>query len=59
LLHDPEKLTALLADIPLARLGQTSDGAGVAAFLASLDTHYIIGATIVVDGGLTWKYSDQ
>jgi glucose 1-dehydrogenase len=59
LLNDPVKLKALLENIPLARLGQTSDVAGVAAFLASADSDYITGATIVVDGGLTWNYSEQ
>jgi glucose 1-dehydrogenase len=59
LLHDPVKLKALLENIPLARLGNTSDVAGVAAFLASTDADYITGATIVVDGGLTWNYSEQ
>src|SRR3981189_627822 len=53
LLNDPVKLKALLENIPLARLGKTSDVAGVAAFLASADADYITGATIVVDGGLT------
>ena len=59
LLNDPVKLKALLANIPLGRLGQTSDVAGAAAFLASNDSDYITGATIVVDGGLTWNYSEQ
>ncbi len=59
LLHDPVKLKALLDNIPLARLGKTSDVAGVAAFLASADADYITGTTIVVDGGLTWNYSEQ
>jgi glucose 1-dehydrogenase len=59
LLHDPTKLNALLENIPLARLGKSSDVAGVAAFLASADADYITGATIVVDGGLTWNYSEQ
>jgi glucose 1-dehydrogenase len=59
LLNDPVKLKALLENIPLARLGQVSDVAGVAAFLASADSDYITGATIVVDGGLTWNYSEQ
>ena len=59
LLNDPQKLKALLDNIPLARLGKTSDVAGVAAFLASADADYITGATIVVDGGLTWNYSEQ
>jgi len=59
LLHDPTKLNALLENIPLARLGKSTDVAGVAAFLASADADYITGATIVVDGGLTWNYSEQ
>jgi glucose 1-dehydrogenase len=59
LMHDPVKLKALMENIPLARLGKTSDVAGVAAFLASADADYITGTTIVVDGGLTWNYSEQ
>jgi glucose 1-dehydrogenase len=59
LLNDPPKLKALLGNIPLGRLGQVSDVGGVAAFLASSDADYITGATIVVDGGLTWNYSEQ
>jgi glucose 1-dehydrogenase len=59
LLNDPGELKALLENIPLARLGKTSDVAGVALFLASSDSDYITGTTIVVDGGLTWNYSEQ
>jgi glucose 1-dehydrogenase len=59
LLNDPEKLKALLENIPLKRLGKTTDVAGVVAFLASTDADYITGTTIVVDGGLTWNYSEQ
>jgi glucose 1-dehydrogenase len=59
LLSDPKLLNPLLENIPLRRLGKTSDVAGVAAFLASADADYITGATIVVDGGLLWNYSEQ
>jgi glucose 1-dehydrogenase len=59
LLNDPIKLKALLENIPLGRLGQVGDVAGVAAFLASADADYITGTTIVIDGGLTWNYSEQ
>ncbi len=59
LLNDPKLLHALLENIPLGRLGQVSDVAGVAAFLASTDADYITGATIVVDGGILWNYSEQ
>ena len=59
LLSDPKLLNPLLVNIPLGRLGTTQDVAGVAAFLASADADYITGATIVIDGGLLWNYSEQ
>ena len=59
LLNDPAKLKALLENIPLNRLGQPSDVAAAVAFLASSDADYITGTTLVVDGGLTWNYSEQ
>lgn len=59
LLNDPEKLGALLKNIPLARLGQPSDVASMVAFLASSDADYITGSTFFVDGGLTWNYQEQ
>lgn len=59
LLNDQAKLSALLANIPLKRLGRPQDVAGVAAFLASSDADYITGTTIFVDGGLTWNYEEQ
>ncbi len=59
LLNDPKLLNPLLDNIPLHRLGTTGDVAAVAAFLASSDADYITGATIVVDGGLLWNYSEQ
>ncbi|MEO0455293.1 MAG: glucose 1-dehydrogenase [Cyanobacteria bacterium P01_A01_bin.114] len=59
LLNDPEKLNALLKNIPLGRLGQPGDVAGLVAFLASDETGYITGSTLFVDGGLTWNYQEQ
>ena len=59
LLSDPKLLEPLLANIPLKRLGLPADVGGVVAFLASADADYITGATIVVDGGLLWNYSEQ
>jgi len=59
LLNDPKLLEPLLANIPLHRLGQPGDVAGVVAFLASADADYITGSTLVVDGGLLWNYSEQ
>jgi glucose 1-dehydrogenase len=59
LLNDPKKLGPLLAQIPLRRLGQPEDVAGVVAFLASSEADYITGSTYFVDGGLTWNYQEQ
>jgi glucose 1-dehydrogenase len=59
LLSDPAKLNALLANIPLKRLGKPEDVASMAAFLASPESGYITGATFFVDGGLTWNYQEQ
>jgi glucose 1-dehydrogenase len=59
LLNDPKKLGPLLARIPLGRLGQPDDVAGVVAFLASPDADYVTGSTYFVDGGLTWNYQEQ
>jgi glucose 1-dehydrogenase len=59
LLNDPEKLNALLENIPLNRLGKPNDVSSAVAFLASSDADYITGTTLVVDGGLTWNYSEQ
>ena len=59
LLNNPEKLNALLKNIPLGRLGQPQDVSGLVAFLASEEASYITGATFFVDGGLTWNYQEQ
>ncbi len=48
----PERLAAALQRIPLGRLGTPADMAGAALFLASPLAAYIVGQTIVVDGGL-------
>ncbi len=59
LLEDKPKLNALLARIPLGRLGSPEDVAGLVAFLASDEASYITGATFVVDGGLMRNYHEQ
>ena len=59
LLNDPQKLSSLLNNIPLGRLGNSKDVASVVAFLASSDADYITGTTVVADGGLLWNYREQ
>jgi glucose 1-dehydrogenase len=59
LLNDPDKLGALLKNIPLGRLGKPQDIAPIVAFLASADADYITGATLYVDGGLSRNYHEQ
>lgn len=59
LLANKPKLGALLANIPLGRMGAPEDVAGLAAFLCSADASYITGSTFVVDGGLMRNYREQ
>ncbi len=49
---NPGRLEGALGRIPLKRLGTPADMAGAALFLASPLASYIIGQTLVVDGGL-------
>jgi len=59
LLEDKPKMNALLANIPLGRLGTPEDVAGIVAFLASEDAGYVTGSTFVIDGGLMRNYREQ
>ena len=59
LLNDKPKLNALLAKIPLGRLGTPEDVAGLVAYLASDEAAYITGSTFVIDGGLMREYHEQ
>ena len=49
---NPKRLEGAIERIPLKRLGTPADMAGAALFLASPLSSYIVGQTIVVDGGL-------
>lgn len=48
----PDRLEKALKKIPLRRLGTPEDMAGVALFLASPLASYVLGQTVLVDGGM-------
>lgn len=52
--ENPEYYQGMLSKIPMRRLGEVESDIGrVAVFLASEDSDYITGQTIMVDGGAT------
>jgi glucose 1-dehydrogenase len=59
LLNNKEQLNALLANIPLGRMGTVDDVSSVALFLASDDGAYVTGSTYFTDGGLIRNYHEQ
>jgi NAD(P)-dependent dehydrogenase (short-subunit alcohol dehydrogenase family) len=48
---EPEKARQWLAHIPAGRMGRPDDLAGLVVFLASDASRYVVGESIVVDGG--------
>lgn len=50
---DPEKMNALLAEIPLHRMGQPEEIGELALYLASDASAYVTGSTFIIDGGLS------
>jgi glucose 1-dehydrogenase len=53
LLDDPRLEAEMNSKIPWGRMGEPEEVAKVALFLASEDSDYITGSTIVIDGGLS------
>jgi 3-oxoacyl-[acyl-carrier protein] reductase len=48
---DPKMMEATMASIPMRRIGQPEEVSKLVLFLASEDSSYITGSTVVVDGG--------
>ena len=53
LFKDPHWLNTVVARVPMGRVGQPSDLAGLAVFLASPASSYVTGQIIYCDGGLS------
>ncbi|MEW4467892.1 SDR family oxidoreductase [Parasphingorhabdus sp. JC815] len=50
--QNPKRREATIASIPLGRIGDPDDMAGLSLFLASPLARYIVGQTLIADGGL-------
>ena len=51
--HSPQERSALVAEIPLGRIGDPSEAAGFVTWLCSDASSYVTGQSLTIDGGLT------
>jgi 3-oxoacyl-[acyl-carrier protein] reductase len=51
--ENPQRLAQTLARIPLGRVAQPSEMGGAALFFASQLASYVVGQTLIVDGGIS------
>jgi NAD(P)-dependent dehydrogenase (short-subunit alcohol dehydrogenase family) len=56
LMSDPARRARRLVHIPMGRLGQAEELAKAALFLASDESSFMTGASLIVDGGITAAY---
>ena len=56
LLSDEQKRQRRFVHIPMGRLGQAGELAKAALFLATEDSSFMTGASLIVDGGITAAY---
>ena len=56
-LNTPEKLERRRVHQPMGRFGQAVEVAKAALFLASDDSSYMTGQSLLVDGGITKAYT--